>query len=149
MALGQRRGRAKPCELVCMAARGLGVNVPVSTIECITGGARAHGLLEGGPVKPLLQRGAHGLNGCHNAVRSFTIACIGDGLATAAVGPIAQFGHHHDRLGLAAAADRERASQRPALDSYGELHASGTMTGDVRRAQGSPAASRFAGSAVP
>ena len=37
-----------------MAARGLGVNVPVSTIECITGSTGAKHLLERFAVEALL-----------------------------------------------------------------------------------------------
>src|SRR6516225_6252041 len=33
-----------------------------------------------------------------------------------------EFGNHHDGFGFAAAADREGALQRPALDSYREIH---------------------------
>ena len=38
------------------------------------------------------------------------------------VSSIGDFGHDHYRLGLPAAADRERASDRPALDPNGEFH---------------------------
>ena len=117
--------RNKPGQFVRPAAGLLRVNVPVSTIECITGSAGGHGVLQGSAVEAPPQRRAHGFDGRHNAVRGFAVACVGDGLAAAAVGSIAQFGHHHDGLGLAAAADREGAGQWPALDPYGELHARG------------------------
>ena len=112
-----------------------GVNVPVSTIECITGGTGGQGLLQSVAVEAPPQRRTDGLDCRHNAVRSFAVTCVGDGLAAAAVGPIAEFSYHDDGFGLAAAADRESAGYRPALDPYGELHAGSTMTAVARPTQ--------------
>jgi hypothetical protein len=65
------------------------------------------------------------------------------------VSPIAEFDHHHDGFGLTAAADRERAGYRPALDPYGEFHARGTMTVLFPPAQGVRAAFLLALSMTP
>jgi hypothetical protein len=43
------------------------------------------------------------------------------------VGAVGEFGHDHDSLGLAAAADGEGAGERPAFDPYGEVHAEGCL----------------------
>ena len=138
---GQRPRCAQAGQFVDPPAGLLGVNVPVSTIECITGSTGGHGALQGAAVEAPPQHRAYGFDRCHNAVRSFAVAFVGDGLAAAAVGAIAQFGHHHDGFGLAAAADGENAGQRPPLDPDGEFHARSNMTGDISRAQGSQSAS--------
>src|SRR5579885_1114387 len=101
----------------------LGANIPVSAIECIASSAGGQGVLEGGAVETALHAGAQRFERCHNAVGSFSIACVGNALAAAATVPFIELGHHHDRFGLAAAADREGPGQGPALDPYGELHA--------------------------
>src|SRR5262249_27186747 len=105
-----------------------GIKVPVSTIECIAGSARAQDRLKRFAVEALPQRRTQGVDIRHNTVRGFAVACVGEGFTAAAVNAIVEFGHHHDGFGLAAAADRKGAGNRPALDSYGELHARSSMT---------------------
>ena len=121
--------RAQQARPIHTPAAGLpGVNVPVSTIECITGSTGGHCDLQGIAAKALPQRRTHSLDRRHNAVRGFAVPYVGNGFAAAAVDSIAKFGHHHNRFGFTAAADREGGGQRPVFDLYGEFHAGANMT---------------------
>ncbi|MGB6538793.1 MAG: hypothetical protein WBF58_22860 [Xanthobacteraceae bacterium] len=58
---------------------------------------------------------------------------------------IAEFSHGHDRLGLAAATDREGAGERPMFDSRREVHAGGQYDrGKDARSRAVPASLSFA-----
>src|ERR1700757_2395142 len=97
-----------------------GREVPKRTIDPVTGRTRSHGLLEAVAIEPARNLGAHRHYGVGYALERLAISGVGDALAAAAMFAFGKLGDDHRRFGFAAAADRERTGNRPALDTDGK-----------------------------
>ena len=104
------------------AARLFGGQIPNRAIERVAGCAGGKRGLQSAAVEALAETLPQRLNRRDDAFRRFSVAGIGDGFAAAPMDAVAQFDHHYDGFGLAAATDGESRGERPALDCDGEFH---------------------------
>ena len=98
------------------AAGALRLEIDEGAVERVAGGAGRHRGLQGGAVEAARDLRRHGGDRGRDCVQGLAVAGVGDAFAAPAVAAVGQLRHHHGSLGLGAAADREGAGDRPALD---------------------------------
>src|SRR4051794_5585603 len=97
-----------------------GCEIPERTVESVARRARRHRGLQALAIEAVRDRIGHGLDRRRHPINRLAIACIGHAFAAAVMAAVGEIRHHHDGFGLGAAADRERARDRPAFDADGE-----------------------------
>ena len=95
----------------------LGFKIEQGAIQRIAGGRRRHSRLQGFPIQSAADRVPHCQNCRERRLRCLAITRIGNAFAAPGDTVAADFGHHHHRFGLGAAADGEVAFDRPMFDS--------------------------------
>ena len=109
-------GGGKPEQLVHRPPGALGRKIPERAVERVARRARRHRVLQRLAIEAARDVGGLRLDRGDDALDGLAIARIGHAFAAAAMAAVGQLGDHDDRLGLGAAADREGAGDRPALD---------------------------------
>ena len=117
------------CQCPGRAARLLRFQVPERAVERVASGAGRQRVQQAFAGKPALHSLARVLDLRARSRRCLVIAGIGDGLATAGVGAVGDFGDDDVRLRLRPAGDAEGALERPRFEAHGEAppHGSGPL----------------------
>jgi hypothetical protein len=98
------------------------IEVEQGAVECIAGSRGRHRRLQRLPIQAAASKSVddgirHAKDRLKRCFRRLAITGIGNALAAAGRVTVGYFRHHHDRLGLGAAADRKVAFNRPTFDS--------------------------------
>jgi len=117
---GDGLGRREAEKLVHRPCGAFGRQIPERAVERVARRAARHGRLQAFAIKPASNVRGHRLDRGRHALDRLAVARIGHAFAPPAMAAVGQLGDHDDGFGLGAAADGERAGDRPALDADGE-----------------------------
>jgi len=106
--------------LVRRAAGLFGRKIPKRAVERVARRAGRHGRLQAFAIKPAGNVRGHRLDRGRHALDRLAVARIGHAFAPPAMAAVGELGDHDHGFGLGAAADGERAGDRPALHTDGK-----------------------------